>query len=55
MHIAASLTIGTDAAFLNDAAVSELFKNDRFPIIAGQNTQPSQAVAVDNGHQLNSD
>src|SRR6187551_3361217 len=55
VHMAASLAIGTGAAYLGDAAVSELFGKDRFPVIAGQGTRPGKAVAVDGGHRITGD
>src|SRR3954468_9306894 len=55
VHMAAGLAVGTGAAFLDDAAVSELFGGDRFPVIAGQGTRPGKAVATDGGHMLSGD
>lgn len=50
--MAASLAIGTGAAFLGDAAVDELFGSDRLPVIAGQGTRPGTAVPVAGGYRL---
>ena len=50
--MAASLSIGTGAAFLGDAAVSELFGGDRLPVSAGQGTRPGTATPVDGGYRL---
>ena len=55
VHMAASLAIGTGAAYLEDSAVSELFGGERFPVIAGQGTRPGKAVATDGGHLLSGD
>ena len=50
--MASALAIGTGAAFLGDAAVEELFKGDRLPVIAGQGTRPGIAVPKDGGFLL---
>ena len=50
--MAASLAIGTGAAYLGDAAVDELFGGDRLPVIAGQGTRPGKAVPTDGGFLL---
>jgi alkylation response protein AidB-like acyl-CoA dehydrogenase len=50
--MAASLAIGTGAAYLGDQAVEEIFGGERFPVIAGQGTRPGNAVAQDGGHLL---
>jgi alkylation response protein AidB-like acyl-CoA dehydrogenase len=50
--MAASLAIGTGAAYLGDAAVEEIFGGERFPVIAGQGTRPGTAVPQDGGHVL---
>jgi alkylation response protein AidB-like acyl-CoA dehydrogenase len=50
--MAASLAIGTGAAYLKDAAVDELFGAGRFPVIAGQGTKPGLAVPEGNGFRL---
>ena len=50
--MAASLAIGTRAAFLGDAAVDELFGGERLPVIAGQGTRPGTAVSVPGGYRL---
>jgi len=50
--MAAALAVGTGAAFLSDAAVSELFGKPRLPVIAGQGTRPGLAVPKDDGFML---
>jgi len=50
--MAAALAVGTGAAFLSDAAVSELFGKSRLPVIAGQGTRPGTAVPKDDGFML---
>jgi indole-3-acetate monooxygenase len=50
--MAASLAIGTGAAYLGDEAVAELFGEGRRPVIAGQGTRPGTAVAQDGGFAL---
>jgi indole-3-acetate monooxygenase len=50
--MAASLAIGTGAAYLKDDAVDELFGGGRFPVIAGQGTKPGTAVPHDGGFRL---
>jgi indole-3-acetate monooxygenase len=52
--MAASLAIGTGAAYLGDAAVNELFPASakRLPVIAGQGTRPGKAVPHGDGFQL---
>src|SRR5215510_2885282 len=50
--MAAALAIGTGAAFLDDAAVAELFGKDRLPVIAGQGTRPGKAIPTNNGFTL---
>jgi alkylation response protein AidB-like acyl-CoA dehydrogenase len=50
--MAASLAIGTGAAYLGDAAVAELFADGRYPVIAGQGTRPGTATTADGGHRL---
>jgi len=47
--MAASLAIGTGAAYLKDEAIDELFGGGRFPVIAGQGTRPGTAVPQDGG------
>ena len=44
--MAASLAIGTGAAYLKDEAVKELFAGPRLPVIAGQGTRPGKAVTA---------
>jgi alkylation response protein AidB-like acyl-CoA dehydrogenase len=50
--MAASLAIGTGAAYLKDEAVNELFAGSRFPVIAGQGTRPGKAVPTSGGYKL---
>ena len=50
--MAASLAIGTGAAYLKDDAVDELFGGGRFPVIAGQGTRPGTAVPDTGGFRL---
>ncbi len=50
--MAASLAIGTGAAYLGESAVQELFGGGRFPVIAGQGTRPGTAVPANGGFQL---
>jgi alkylation response protein AidB-like acyl-CoA dehydrogenase len=50
--MAASLAIGTGAAFIGDAAVEELFGGERLPVIAGQGTRPGNATPQDGGFML---
>jgi alkylation response protein AidB-like acyl-CoA dehydrogenase len=50
--MAASLAIGTGAAYLEDSAVSELFSGSRLPVIAGQGTRPGKAVPAPGGFML---
>ena len=50
--MAASLAIGTGAAYLKDAAIDELFGGGRFPVIAGQGTKPGTAVPEARGFRL---
>ena len=50
--MAASLAVGTGAAYLEDDAVDELFGGDRMPVIAGQGTRPGKAVKHDGGFLL---
>ena len=50
--MAASLAIGTGAAYLKDEAIDELFGGGRFPVIAGQGTRPGTAVPHDGGFLL---
>lgn len=52
VHMAASLAIGTGAAYLGDDAVAELFGGKRMPVIAGQGTAPGKAVPKDGGFEL---
>jgi alkylation response protein AidB-like acyl-CoA dehydrogenase len=50
--MAAALAIGTGAAYLGDSAISELFGDNRFPVIAGQGTRPGTAKPVKGGFNL---
>jgi alkylation response protein AidB-like acyl-CoA dehydrogenase len=50
--MAASLAIGTGAAYLKDEATDELFGGGRFPVIAGQGTKPGTAMAEGDGFRL---
>jgi alkylation response protein AidB-like acyl-CoA dehydrogenase len=50
--MAASLAIGTGAAFLGDDAVDELFGGERLPVIAGQGTRPGTATVQPGGFSL---
>jgi alkylation response protein AidB-like acyl-CoA dehydrogenase len=50
--MAASLAIGTGAAYLKDEAVKELFAGTRLPVIAGQGTRPGKAVPKNGGYAL---
>ncbi|HJR70805.1 MAG TPA: acyl-CoA dehydrogenase [Gammaproteobacteria bacterium] len=50
--MAASLAIGTGAAYLKDEAVKELFSGPRLPVIAGQGTRPGTAIPTKGGFNL---
>lgn len=50
--MASALAIGTGAAYLEDAAVEELFGHERLPVIAGQGTRPGVAVPCEGGFLL---
>jgi alkylation response protein AidB-like acyl-CoA dehydrogenase len=50
--MATALAIGTGAAYLEDAAVDELFGGARLPVIAGQGTRPGTAVPRKGGFVL---
>jgi indole-3-acetate monooxygenase len=50
--MAASLAIGTGAAYLKDEAVQELFAGPRLPVIAGQGTRPGVAKPTSGGYSL---
>jgi alkylation response protein AidB-like acyl-CoA dehydrogenase len=50
--MAASLAVGSGAAYLEDEAVAELFSGERMPVIAGQGTRPGKAVKHDGGFLL---
>lgn len=50
--MAASLAIGTGAAYLKDEAVKELFAGPRLPVIAGQGTRPGIAKPTKGGFNL---
>jgi alkylation response protein AidB-like acyl-CoA dehydrogenase len=50
--MAASLAIGTGAAYLSDEAVEEMFGGERMPVIAGQGTRPGKAISDNGGFRL---
>jgi alkylation response protein AidB-like acyl-CoA dehydrogenase len=50
--MAASLAIGTGAAYLEEAAVSQLFDGGRLPVIAGQGTRAGKAIPADGGFRI---
>jgi indole-3-acetate monooxygenase len=50
--MAASLAIGSGAAYLEDSAVNEMFSGSRLPVIAGQGTRPGKAVPAAGGFML---
>ena len=50
--MAASLAIGTGAAYLGQSAVDELFSSSRLPVIAGQGTRPGTATPEAGGFRL---
>jgi len=50
--MAASLAVGTGAAYLEDDAVETLFGGERMPVIAGQGTRPGSAVSDKGGFRL---
>ncbi|MDX1563607.1 MAG: acyl-CoA dehydrogenase family protein, partial [Gammaproteobacteria bacterium] len=50
--MAASLAVGTGAAYLEDEAVDELFGGPRMPVIAGQGTRPGKALTHNGGFKL---
>jgi len=50
--MAASLAIGTGAAYLKEDAVKELFGGTRLPVIAGQGTRPGIAKPTQGGFNL---
>ena len=50
--MASALAIGTGAAYLDPAAVRELFGGERLPVIAGQGTRPGTAVPAHGGFLL---
>jgi alkylation response protein AidB-like acyl-CoA dehydrogenase len=50
--MAASLAVGTGAAYLGDEAVDALFGGERLPVIAGQGTRPGKALSHDGGYRL---
>jgi alkylation response protein AidB-like acyl-CoA dehydrogenase len=50
--MAASLAVGTGAAYLKDDAVKELFGGARLPVIAGQGTRPGIAKPTQGGFNL---
>lgn len=50
VQMAASLSIGTGAAYLGDSAVEEMFTEDSYPVIAGQGTRPGVAKTTEGGY-----
>jgi len=50
--MAAALSIGTGAAYLEGEAVAQLFGGERLPVIAGQGTRPGTAIPVAGGFRL---
>jgi alkylation response protein AidB-like acyl-CoA dehydrogenase len=50
--MAAALAIGSGAAYLGDAAIQDLFGENRMPVIAGQGTRPGKAIPTDGGFHL---
>ncbi len=50
--MASALAIGTGAAYLDEAAVRQLFGGERLPVIAGQGTKPGVAVPREGGFLL---
>ena len=50
--MAAALAIGTGGAYLDDAAVKQLFGGTRMPVIAGQGTRPGTAIPEKGGFRL---
>jgi indole-3-acetate monooxygenase len=50
VQMAASLSIGTGAAYLGDSAIAEMFTDDTYPVIAGQGTRPGSAVPTEGGY-----
>jgi indole-3-acetate monooxygenase len=52
VQMAASLSIGTGAAYLGDTAVKEMFTETTYPVIAGQGTRPGKAVPTEGGYLL---
>jgi alkylation response protein AidB-like acyl-CoA dehydrogenase len=50
--MAAALAIGTGGAYLDDAAVKQLFGGTRMPVIAGQGTRPGTAIPEKGGLRL---
>ncbi|MGY1631450.1 acyl-CoA dehydrogenase family protein [Geodermatophilus sp. SYSU D01186] len=55
VHMAASLAIGTGGAYLQDAAVKEMFSGERLPVVAGQGTRPGTAKTDGDGFRLSGD
>jgi alkylation response protein AidB-like acyl-CoA dehydrogenase len=49
---ASALAIGTGAAYLEDAAVEQIFRGERFPVIAGQGIPNGQAIPEKGGFTL---
>jgi alkylation response protein AidB-like acyl-CoA dehydrogenase len=50
--MAANLAIGTAGSYLGQAAVTELFADGGYPVIAGQGTRPGTASRVSGGYKL---
>jgi alkylation response protein AidB-like acyl-CoA dehydrogenase len=50
VQMAASLSIGTGAAYLGDSAIAEMFTDEGYPVIAGQGTRPGTAVTTEGGY-----
>jgi indole-3-acetate monooxygenase len=52
VQMAASLSVGTGAAYLGESAVKELFGDGHRTVIAGQGTRPGTAVPTEGGYLL---
>jgi alkylation response protein AidB-like acyl-CoA dehydrogenase len=53
VFMAASLAIATDAGYMGDAAVDDVWGGgERFPVLAGQGTRPGKAVRDGDGYRL---
>ena len=55
VQMAAALAIGTGGAYLQDAAVKEMFSGERLPVVAGQGTRPGTAKTDGDGFRLSGD